>query len=77
MTSDSIAVIAFIALCFGMVFMDNSREVSVHLCESEGVSTYVSTNAPPQELSFGDCHIKVMVNEQYYRLRQAMKRRGL
>jgi|13_taG_2_1085334.scaffolds.fasta_scaffold00002_296 hypothetical protein len=74
MTSDGIAVIAFIALCFGLIYMDSSREVSVHLCESDGVSTYVSVNAPPQELSFGECHEEVMVNERYHHLRQVMKR---
>jgi len=74
MTSEGFAVLAFIALCFGLIYMDQNREVSVHLCESEGVSTYVSRIAPPQELSFGDCHEEVMVNERYYHLRQVMKR---
>ena len=74
MTSDGFAVLAFIALCFGLIYMDNSREVPVHLCESDGVSTYVSVLAPPQELSFGECHEERMVNERYYRLRQVMKR---
>ena len=76
MTSDGFAVLAFIALCFGLIYMDQNREVSVHLCESNGVSTYVNRIAPPQDLSFGDCHEKVMINERYYRLRQVMKRGG-
>jgi hypothetical protein len=73
MTSDGIAVLAFIALCFGLIYMDSSREVSVHLCQSNGVSTYVGKTPPPTELSFGDCRVEAMVNEQYYRLRRVMK----
>lgn len=76
MTSDTIAVIAFIALCFGLICMDSNREVSVHFCESEseGVSTYLNRTPPPQELSFGKCHIENMPNERYYHLRRVMKR---
>ena len=74
MTSESIVVIAFIVLCFGMLFMDMNREVSVHFCESNGVSTYLNRTPPPQELSFGNCHIENMSNERYYHLRQVMKR---
>ena len=74
MTSEGYAVLAFLALCFGLIYMDLNREVSVHLCESDGVSTYVSVNAPPQELSFGECHEEVMLKERYLTLRQVMKR---
>ena len=74
MTSDGIAVFAFIALCAGLFYMDCTREVSVHLCESDGVSTYLNRTPPPQELSFGNCHIENMPNERYYHLRQVMKR---
>lgn len=74
MTSDGIAGIAFIALCFGLIYMNINRDVSVHFCESQGVSTYLNKTPPPQELSFGDCHIENMRNERYYHLRQVMKR---
>ena len=74
MTSDGFAVLAFIALCSGLFYMDRNREVAVHFCESNGVSTYLNRTPPPQELSFGDCHIENMPNERYYHLRQVMKR---
>ncbi len=74
MTSDGIAVLAFIVLCAGLFYMDRNREVSVHFCESNGVSTYLNRTPPPQELSFGNCHIESMPNERYYHLRQVMKR---
>ncbi len=74
MTSDGFAVLAFIALCAGLFYMDRNREVAVHFCESNGVSTYLNRTPPPQELSFGDCHIENMPNERYYHLRQVMKR---
>ncbi len=74
MTSDAIAVIAFISLCAGLLYMNQTREVSVHFCESDGVSTYLNRTPPPQELSFGKCHIENMPNERYYHLRRVMKR---
>ena len=74
MTTDVFAVLAFIALCMGLFYIDYNTEVSVHICESNGVSTYVSKATPPQELSFGECREEVMVNSRYYYLRQVMKR---
>jgi hypothetical protein len=73
MTSNGIAILAFISLCVGLFYMNLNRVVSVHFCDSNGVSTYVNTTAPPQELSFGNCHIENMSNERYYHLRQVMK----
>lgn len=64
----------FIAFILWLIASDGNRKVSVHICESDGVSTYASREPPPDELKFGECHVEVMENSRYYHLRQVMKR---
>jgi hypothetical protein len=74
MDMEKLGIIAFIVFIIWLIASDNSRTVKVHICESDGVSTYVSREDPPNELKFGDCHVEFMQNSRYYRLRQVMKR---
>jgi hypothetical protein len=74
MNLEKLSIVGFITLVFYLIYMDQNREVTVHICESKGVSTYVSVIKPPEELQFGECHVEPMLNSRYYHLRQVMKR---
>lgn len=71
---NKLAALAFIFFFIWLMYSDQTREVEVHICEANGVSTYVNRNPPPSELVLGECKIKVMRNERYYYLRQIMRR---
>ncbi len=74
MNSEVIGVVLFIALCFGLMKLDNDREVLVIICEKNDMTTYVGRQDPPNPLKFGICRARVMPNHQYYRLSRTMRR---
>lgn len=74
MDMEKLGIIAFLAIIVWLIATDNNRNVKVHLCESNGVTTYVDRESPPDELKFGECHVEIMQNSRYYRLRQVIRR---
>ena len=74
MNFEVVGVVLFIALCFGLMKLDNDREVIVIICEKNDMTTYVGRQDPPNLLKFGICRANVMPNHQYYRLSRTMRR---
>lgn len=69
MSSDFLGVVGFIVLCIVLLYLDSQREVLVHICESEGITSYVNREPPPKRLKLGLCHIEPMPNSEYGYLR--------
>ena len=74
MSTEAIGVLLFIALCFGLVKLDNDREVLVVICEKNDITTYVGKQDPPNLLKLGTCRANIMPNHQYYKLSRTMRR---
>ena len=73
-TAVSIILTSFIVLLvFGVIYASSKTNIEVHICEANDLTTYVSKNAPPKAVKFGNCRIEVMSNDAYHKLRYAMK----
>ena len=73
MSSDFLAIVGFIVLCVMLLYFDSQREVLVHICESEGITSYVNRESPPRHLKLGQCHIEPMPNSEYGHLRNTFR----
>lgn len=70
---EKLTVVLVIILMLSILYMDFNRDVKVHICDKNGVTRYVSRNAPSPILSVGDCRIEVMKNRKYYDLKSKLR----
>lgn len=68
-----ILTVLIMLLFFGVIIANSKANVEVNICEVNDLTTYVSKNAPPKAVKFGNCRIEVMSNDEYHKLRYAMK----
>jgi hypothetical protein len=70
---EKLGAVAFIGLFILFFYLDLTRIVEVHICESQGVTQYVSFSPRPDLLSVGDCRVVEMSKSSYYNLKRLMK----
>lgn len=68
-----IAIALIILILCGIIIGASYTDVKVHICEANDLTTYVSKMSPPKAGKFGSCRIEVMNNDEYHKLRYAMK----
>lgn len=68
-----ILTLLIMLLVFGIIVASSKANVKVNVCEANDLMTYVSKNSPPKAAKFGNCRIEVMSNDEYHKLRYAMK----
>ena len=73
MISEKIGVSSFLLLVVFLIWLDLNNEVKVVVCESGGLTTYLSKIEPSDRLMFGECSEHTMFNREYYELRSMMK----
>lgn len=66
----AVALIGFLVL---LLYLDLTRVVEVHICDSQGVTQYVNLNPRPDLLSVGECKVEKMAKSDYYELKRIMK----
>jgi len=74
MNTEAIGILLFIALCFGLISIDQNSEVLAVICEKNEKTTYVGLHEPPNILKLGICRAKVMPKHEYYELSRIMRR---
>jgi hypothetical protein len=73
MKSEKIGVSIFLLLVVFLFWLDLNNEVEVTVCESGGLTTYLSKIEPSDKLMLGECREYTMFNREYYELRRMMK----
>ena len=70
---EKLGAVAFIGFLVLLLYLDLTRVVEVHICDSQGVTQYVNLNPRPDLLNVGDCKVVEMSNSDYYELKRLMK----
>lgn len=72
LNSEFLGVLFFVALTFGLIHMDLNSNVNVTICESNGLTTYVSRSKPNPKIKVGSCKSETMIKHEYYTLKKTI-----